>query len=128
MITLPKTFVSIEVFIVFFRWGLTAKSLKKLILEHRYEKTGFFEYAKTKTQISCSITAQLISAFVFATPIVQSLNSLNPKFHAYSHLKPGLCLTWLETPKTGFLRTRLIWCMTVVLAFNAYYLESILEG
>ena len=30
-------------------------------------------YAKTKTQISCAVTAQLISAFVFATRIVQSL-------------------------------------------------------
>ena len=26
-----------------------------------------FAYAKTKTQISCAVTAQLISAFVFAT-------------------------------------------------------------
>ena len=26
-----------------------------------------FEYAKTKAQISCAVTAQLISAFVFAT-------------------------------------------------------------
>ena len=34
-----------------------------------------FAYAKTKTQI----TAKLISAFVFATRIVQSLYFLNPK-------------------------------------------------
>ena len=39
-----------------------------------------FAYAKTKTQISCAILiAQLISAFVFATQIVQSLYYLNPK-------------------------------------------------
>ena len=30
-----------------------------------------FAYAKTKTQISCAITAQLISTFVFTTQIVQ---------------------------------------------------------
>ena len=24
-------------------------------------------------------------------------------------VQPGLCRTWSETPKTGFLRTRLIW-------------------
>ena len=30
----------------------------------------FFAYAKTKSQISCAVTAQLISAFVFAYRIV----------------------------------------------------------
>ena len=39
-------------------------------------------YAKTKSQI----TAKLISAFVFATQIVQFLYFLNPKFQASSHL------------------------------------------
>ena len=32
------------------------------------------------------VTAKLISTFVFATPIVQSLFFLNPKFQASSHL------------------------------------------
>ena len=45
-----------------------------------------FAYAKTKTQISFAVTAKLISAFVFATGIVQSLYYLNPKFQASSHL------------------------------------------
>ena len=49
---------------------------------------------------------------VFAIRIVQSLLYLNPKFQASSHLsvvvQPGLCRTWSETPKTGFLTTRLI--------------------
>ena len=35
--------------------------------EPRHEKTGFFAYAKTKTQISFAVTAKLIGAFVFAT-------------------------------------------------------------
>ena len=43
-------------------------------------------YAKTKTQICFAITAKLISAFVFATWIVQSLFYLNPKFQASRHL------------------------------------------
>ena len=42
--------------------------------------------AKTKAQISFAVTAKLISAFVFATQIVQSLFFLNPKFQASSHL------------------------------------------
>ena len=44
-----------------------------------------FAYAKTKTQISFAVTAKLISAFVFATRIVQSLFFLDPKFQASSH-------------------------------------------
>ena len=44
-----------------------------------------FAYVKTKEQISCAVTAKLITAFVFAAQIVQSL-SLNPKFQASSLL------------------------------------------
>ena len=51
-----------------------------------------FAYAKTKTQISFMETAKLISAFVFATRIVQSLYFLNTKFQASSHL------LWLHSP------------------------------
>ena len=46
----------------------------------------------------------------FATRIVQSLFYLNPKFQAHTitvTVQPGLCRTWSETLKTGFLRTRL---------------------
>ena len=43
-----------------------------------------FSYAKTKTQISCAVTVQLISAFVFATCIVQPFFYLNPKFQSSS--------------------------------------------
>ena len=49
-------------------------------------------YAKTKPQISCAVTAQLISVFVFVTQIVQSLCFLNPKFQASSHF------LWLYSP------------------------------
>ena len=55
-------------------------------------KLFFFAYAKTKTQISCAVTAQLISAFVFAKRVVQSLFYLNPKFQASGHL------LWLYSP------------------------------
>ena len=48
-------------------------------------KTAFC-ICETKTQISCAVTVQLISTFVFATRIVQSLYYLNPKFQASSHL------------------------------------------
>ena len=51
-----------------------------------------FAYAKTKPQISCAVTAQLISAFVFATKIVRSLYILNPKHQASCYL------LWLYSP------------------------------
>ena len=33
----------------------------------RHEKKCFFAYAKTKAQISCAVTVQLMSTFVFVT-------------------------------------------------------------
>ena len=69
---------------------------------------------KTKAQTSCAVTAQLISAFVFATQIVQSLYFLNPKFSSNSHLQWLYSLVCVgcgpgrKPPKTGFLTTRLI--------------------
>ena len=51
-----------------------------------------FCICKKKTQISFAVTAKLISAFVFASRIVQSLYSLNPEFQASSHLP------WLYSP------------------------------
>ena len=60
--------------------------------EPRCEKNGLFAYAKTKTQISFAVTAKLISTFVFATGIVQSLYFLNPNFQVSSHF------LWLYSP------------------------------
>ena len=45
-----------------------------------------FAYVKTKAQISCAVTAKLISAFVFATRIVHFLLYLYPKFQDSSFL------------------------------------------
>ena len=59
---------------------LSSTSVRAATWENR-----FFAYAKTKTQISFAVTAKLISAFVFATRIVQSLSFLNTKFQASSH-------------------------------------------
>ena len=38
-------------------------------------------YARTKTQISCAVTAQLISAFVFVAQTVQSFFFFNPSLY-----------------------------------------------
>ena len=72
---------------------LAYKATCRKLYEPRHGKTGFLHaYAKTKTQISFTVTAKLISAFVFATWIVQSLFYLNAKSHDSSHL------LWLYSP------------------------------
>ena len=60
--------------------------------EPRFEKKRLFAFVKTKTQISFAVTAKLISAFVFATGIVQLIYFLNLKFQASD------CLQWLHSP------------------------------
>ena len=51
-----------------------------------------FGLCENKAQISSAVTAQLISAFVFATRLVQCLFFLNTKFQVSSHL------LWLYRP------------------------------
>ena len=67
---------------------------------------------KGADQLCSNCTADLISAFVFATWIVQFLFFLNQKFQAFSFFsgtaQPGLCRTWSEAPNTDFLASRLI--------------------
>ena len=60
-----------------------------LVYEPPRGKTNNLHRRKTKAQISFAVTAKLISAFVFATRIVQFLFYLNPKFQASSSF---LCL------------------------------------
>ena len=55
--------------------------------EQRHEKTNILHM-----QISFTVTTKLISAFVFATGIVQSLFFLQPKFPVSCHL------LWLHSP------------------------------
>ena len=54
-------------------------------LSHIMRKLDFCICQKKKAQISCAVTAQLISAFVFATQIVQFL------FYYSQYFKPLAC-------------------------------------
>ena len=54
-----------------------------LISAASYENLHFMN-TKSKMKISCTVTAQLISAFEFALQIVQLLYLLNPKIEASS--------------------------------------------
>ena len=60
------------------------KQFDKHLFEPPHGKTNNMHRRKQKTQISFAVTAKLISAFVFATGIVQFLFYFNPKFQASS--------------------------------------------
>ena len=86
-------------------------------------KTGFFAYAKTKTQISFA-TAKLISAFVFATRIVQSLYFLNPKFQTSSNrlwLYRQVCVEPGQKPRKPVFSQRGSFSLTWVQNYNASF-------
>ena len=59
---------------------------ESFIYELPHGKKQIFAYAKTKAHISFTVTAKLISTFVFAPRIVQFLYFLNPEFPASNHL------------------------------------------
>ena len=64
-------------------------------------ETNVLHMRKQRCRSASQVTAKLISAFVFATWIIQNLYFLNTKFQASSHLQwliqPGLCQTWSES-------------------------------
>ena len=65
----------------------TTKLVPKIcIIWASFWENRIFAHAKTKQQISCAVTAQLISDLVFAAWIVRSLFFLNSKFQASCHL------------------------------------------
>ena len=72
--------------------GTTRLQCKRAQMSRDVRKPDFLHLRKQKTQISFAVTAKLISAFVFATRIVQSLCFLNPKFEDSCHL------LWLYSP------------------------------
>ena len=88
--TMKKCMVSIATINTIFEHGHVHTKLVIYIYIRYYlsriVRKPDFAYAKTKAQISCAVTAQLISAFVFATRIVQFLFYLNPKFQDSSLL------------------------------------------
>ena len=68
---------------------MTEPCHKKTCLLHMQEQRH-----RSAAQISCTITLQLISAFVFATKILQTLYILNAKFKASR--RPGFTFHFLS--------------------------------
>ena len=74
--------------------------------EPRYEKTGFFAYAKTKTQ-NQEADQRLCFRYTDSTIPLLSKSDISTLQPSSVAVQPGLCRTWSVTPKTGFLITRL---------------------
>ena len=66
--------------------------LFEMIIMSRVVRKPAFCICENKDADQFAVTVKLISAFVFATRIEQSLFFLNPKFQASSHLM------WLYSP------------------------------
>ena len=87
-------------------------------------------YAKTEAQISFAVTAKMISAFVFATQIVQSFCFLNTKFNASSCfllLHRPVCVGPVRKLHCWFPTSRLIcknFCGQIVLYIRNSYLRN----
>ena len=82
------------------------------IIGQRHDKNRIFAYVKRKAQISRAVSAQLISAFVFAKRMVQFFHFLNPNvFQVPIHLLWLYSLVYLDqvgNQSVDFLLTRLI--------------------
>ena len=83
----------LQIYLCFESIGFICEVFPILTNEPRHEKTNILHKQKQKAQISFAVTVKLISAFVFATWIVQFLYFPNPKFPASSHLVQP-CLRW----------------------------------
>ena len=66
--------------------GMVPENTYWINIKHSTSINWIFTYAKTKAQISFPVTAKLISTFVFANRIEQSLFFLNPTFQAPNYL------------------------------------------
>ena len=103
-------------------WAVLAGAISQLmslfLFEPRYEKAGLLHMRKQDAdQLRGNREADWWLCFSYTDSAI----SLLPKYEI-SVLRPssvaeqpGLCQTWLETPKTGFLRTRLIYSYFSVL-------------
>ena len=87
---LMRVFTARKGAIVSFSFAITEIGLP--VVSRVMRKPAFLCENKCADQLHSNITAHLISAFVFATQIVQFLYFLNPKFQASSRL------LWLISP------------------------------
>ena len=84
----------------------TAHCFAYLIYEPRHEKTCLCHMRTTKAQISMRIRAAFVLRCLDSLVFISEISSL---YLASVAAQAGLSLPWSQTPKTGFLVTRLIY-------------------
>ena len=78
-------------------------------LEDNLSESSILDIGKLKFDLSKLVTAKLISAFAFATRIVQFFFFLNPKLQASSHplwLHRQLCVAPCRKPRSPVISCR----------------------
>ena len=73
--------------------------------EPRHEKTGFLPMRKQRRR---SASQRLCFRYTDSTLSLLIKSEISSFYAASGTVHVGLCQTWLETPKTGFLASRLI--------------------
>ena len=68
-----------------------------------------FASVKTKAQIGCALTVQLISTFIFASQMVQSLFFQNSNLQAFSHPPRLYNPVFVKNHKGWFCRDSIYW-------------------
>ena len=82
------------------------------------------DFCLCENQVACAVTAQLISAFVFATQIVKYLFVLVRNFkHSSAAAQTGLCRTLSETPKT--VAAKMKWMQFMSRQPHSYHIQMV---
>ena len=82
--------------------------------EPRREKTGFLHMRKQRRRADQRLCFRYIDSTI-PLLLIYEISSLQPSFVVE---QPGLCQTWSETPKTGFLTTRLIYEKEIIVVMS----------
>ena len=75
------------------------------------KKPGFFHMRKQRRSY-CAADQRLCFRYTDSTIPLLPISEISSIWPSSVAVQPGLCRTWSETPKTGFLTTRLIWDIT----------------
>ena len=94
------------------------------VLTRPHSKIGNNEPRYENRLFAYAITAKLISAFVFATRMVQSLYYLNPKFQASRHLLSDL----VGNPEDRFSHKEARMILIVEKSFNCPSMETFCQN
>ena len=87
----------------------------------RHEKSSFLHMRKQRHRSALryhKVDQRLCFRYTDSTIPLLSKSEISSLKASSVAVQPGLCQTWLETPKTGFLTRRLNWVRTVWLSLS----------